>query len=452
MSAVDEEDELAQQDSWDSNKVGYSRENSVPRHSRNSGAGRESIKDTEAEADTSNTGKKKRQKRGGNAETSNEDSWDSDKVGFHREHYAPRPSRRRSRLIMEEDENIQHPEESMPDTCPPGNASYTKTADAGSTAIASGWQAPDEVNGGIAGVDPEVWAALPDDIRQELISQQQSARNLQASRTRRSGRAGEATSGLVHVREETPQPKKRGRKKKIQMVEQVPVTFDAQVAALEEPETRPSPPPAATAKRKRGRPRKAEAAPPQPFPEIQESALAMDVPEMFFEADEEPSATHSLPEELWQDVEAPKTSANRGRKKKMIGAPPVQLNELNETPYTEGEGGDTVGSMGKQAVEPSHSSVDAPAVSVETEDRPALRDISSRASNWVVKSDSSASDQTAEGPATDEAEKQLEVTPEPKAKRVPKSASTPGQQGKVPLRVGLSKRSRIAPLLKNIRK
>lgn len=429
MSVVDEEDELAHRpDSWSPDRLGYSRETYVPRpHRHRSGADRDSIRETQAEVDSS-TSRNKRQGEGEREKAAQQDPWDSDKTGSPKLHHVPRPSRRRSRVTVEDDEEMQHPEQSMPDTCPPGDANYYGTTDGtGLLAMPVDQVAPDHATEAIEGVDPDFWAAMPNDIRQELISQQQSALISQASRTRRNGRAGEASNSLVPDQEETPQPKKRGRKKKERI--------------QEGPEARPSPAPAPTitGKRKRGRPRKADVAPPPP-PENEESAVAMEMPE-------QQDIPNTLPDEPLQHVvEAPEAPAKRDRKKA------AHLIELEESARADQEDGESVGSMVKLAVEPLHSPVGTPVVSVRIEDCQALRDISNTASSVTIKS-GSALNQTADMMATDEVGQQQQgATPEPTATGASKSASTPGQQGKVPLRVGLSKKSRIAPLLKVIRK
>lgn len=450
MSAVEEEDELAQHDSWNFGKSGSRTGASISRPSpQRTGTNQSSVRETKAEAETS-TVRKKRQKRGGRVEPAHEDPWDSDKVGYQREHYAPRPRKRRSRVIVEEKEELQYLEQSMPDTCPPGDASHGRTDAAEPTITSPGQRTPDPATEGLEGIDPDFWAAMPNDIRQELMSQQQSTRTSQASRTRRSGQAGESRNSLVPIQEVPPQPKKRGRKKKQQNSEEAPATFCDTAAVSEEPEARPSPAP--TAKRKRGRPRKAEVAPPPPPSEIEDTAPVREATELVLEAVEVPNVTHGLPDEPSQGVvEALKAPVKRGGKKKAAEASAVLSSELKETACIEREGFDPVGSMDRLAVEPSHSPVDTLAVSFEFEDRQALQDISNKASNMLPNS-GPAVDQTTEKTATYEVEQQEEVTPEPKVKEVPKSTPTPGQQGKVPLRVGLSKKSRIAPLLKVIRK
>lgn len=449
MSAVDEEDELAH-DSWNADKIGNIRETRVARSSRRrSEADQDHLGHTDTEIDPSTPGRK-RPKRGAKDDSNHADSRDSDNIEFPSEHYAPRPSKRRSRIVADKEGEMQRAEDSMPDTCPPGDTSYKNPADVGSIAAPSEWQEADQVAEVIAGADPEVWAALPDEIRQELMAQQQFARTPQASRATRSGRGAEAASKPEPFQEELTQPKKRGRKKKVKSIEEAPIAIDECAAASEEPETLPSPAPTAAAKRKRGRPRKSEAAPPPSM--IDEPFKITDAPERLVVGIEEQSATHALPVKSPADSEVPKAPAKRGRKKKAVEAPSLDLQGLGEeNAHLEEDGDDFDGLMGKRAVEPLESPVDPPAVSIEIEGRPALQDISNSASNMLLKS-GSARDHVAGDLPTDEAEQQQEVTPEPKVKEAAKSASTPGQQGKVPLRVGLSKRSRIAPLLKIIRK
>lgn len=448
MSAVDEEDELAH-DSWNPDKSEIIRETRMAKSNRRgSRADQDHLGDTLSDTDTVNSGKKR--KRDARVNTLHADSGEPDNLGFPSEHHVPRPSTRRSRVVAYKEE-MQRVDDSMPDTCPPGNSSYKNSAGVGPIAVPSEWQKADEVVEGIAGADPEVWAALPDDIRQELMAQQQFARTSHASRTRRSGRGAEAASTLEPPPDEMAQTKKRGRKKKVKSIEEAPIAIDEAAAAFEELETLPSPVPTAAAKRKRGRPRKSEAAPPPSM--IDEPSELTDAPERLVVGKEEQSATHALPVKSPADSKMPlKAPAKRGRKKKVVEAPSLDLQGLGEeTAHLEEDGDDFDGLIGKRAVEPPQSPMDPPAVSIEIEDRPALRDMSSSASNMLLKS-GSATDHVAEDLPTDEAEQQQKVTPEPKAKEVAKSASTPGPQGKVPLRVGLSKRSRIAPLLKIIRK
>lgn len=81
------------------------------------------------------------------------------------------------------------------------------------------------------------------------------------------------------------------------------------------------------------------------------------------------------------------------------------------------------------------------------QEREALRDISNTASQ-----NDTTTNKSREVSASEDFEKQKAITPEPKAKEIPRSGSSTGRQSKVPLRVGLSKKSRITPLLKMIRK
>lgn len=451
VSDVKDKDELAH-DPWNSDNIGYSRETYVPRPSRRrSGADNESATGTQAEAGHS-TAKRKRQKKEDQEETALEDAWDSDKIGFPpRERYAPRPSRRRFRTVVQDDEDVQHPGQSMPDTCPPDDVNNEVAEDTGPNLISSGQQLPqktmedmDDMEG-VEGVDPDVWAALPDDIRQELKAQHAP----QTSRARRSGRFGEVSGSPKAVQEGTPQPKKRGRKKKEQNMNDARVGIEEPVVAFEEPE---APAPTATAKRKRGRPKKSELVQLPPAFEDDEGSLVTEVPERVPETIEDASATHDLADEASHDVvEAPKplkAPAKRGRKKKVPEVPPVQKEGTEASVRGDEEEAVQGKGMGEVSPEPSPSRVDPTALSVEAEDRQALRDISNTASN---NSTSGKADETKDA-ATDKVEKQQEVTPEPKPKEVTKSASTPGQQGTAPLRVGLSKKSRIPSLLKVIRK
>lgn len=100
-------------------------------------------------------------------------------------------------MVDDDDEDIQHVEPSMPDICPPDALDHEE--EAGHILTSSGQQLPEQATESMDGVDPEFWAAMPEDIRQELRHQQTSHAS-QTSRTRRSGRAGEASSSLSTLR------------------------------------------------------------------------------------------------------------------------------------------------------------------------------------------------------------------------------------------------------------
>lgn len=332
----------------------------------------------------------------------------------------------------EEEEEFAVPIPSMPDTCPPGDASLEDVKIREPALTSSGHHGPQENNEGIEGLDREFLEAMPDDIRQEIISNhitQQSSRTSQASRTRGRGRPSGASSALQPVPEETPQPKKRGRKKKEQKEQEAP-------AMVEETGEELGPVPTATAKKKRGRPKKAEAVQPPPAAEVDETASMMETEAPTPSAPGGIGATAALSTRPIDDVdEAPRAPSKRGRKKKVVEKP----TEPDEV-ASEGKGDmlhDT--SEAPDGVSEHHMDV--------SDEREALRDISNTASQ-----NGSTTNKSREMLVSEEVEEQKGVTPEPKAKETPRSASSTGQQGKVPLRVGLSKKSRITPLLKMIRK
>lgn len=332
----------------------------------------------------------------------------------------------------------------MPDTCPPGDGSFDHAENMVSTLTSPSNHAPrDNMEGieDIDGLDPDFLEAMPEDIRREIISNHilhQSARNSQAPQTRSRGRPSGTSSGPQPAPDETPQPKKRGRKKK-EHVERVPLVAEE---TGEQSGTAPTP----TTKRKRGRPKKGDAVQPPVDTESDELASKKDA------ADFEPSIpgadlAEALPVESAEDVvEAPKAPSKRGRKKKAVNASPTSApNEPDPILGAEETARDTHETS--KLVSEHHADDTVGHVGAEDE-REALRDISITASQNA----SNMRDSQNEKPTSRETEKQHQTTPEPKAKDLPRSASTTGQQGKVPLRVGLSKKSKITPLLKMIRK
>lgn len=439
-SRESEHDELVQNDFWNSDKIGYSRETYVPRPSRRRSGVRELENistPAQAEASTSNARKKRRDKHE-HLETAQEDSWDSDNIGFHREQYVPRPSRRKPRAVVEE-EDLEAPEQLMPDTCPPGEIGLGNSDNADPILISSDDEvAQERIEDAEAALDPEFLAAMPEDIRQEIISNhitQQSTRASQAHRTRGRGPRSEASSGPQPVPVEAPQPKKRGRKKKEQK-------DDGPSAMVEEASAEPSPAPTATAKRKRGRPRKSETVHPSPAPMAGEQAPAMESAEPAPETINKPVTTDTRTVGNAQDAAgAPKAPFKRGRKKKVVEEPAsLVLDRPDETAL-----------FPEQALHPrsevagtaSEHHVDGDV----QERREALQDISNSASQGTSTTSRATGKSVSGG-----AKVQMEVTPEPREKEGLGSASSTSAQGKVPFRVGLSKRSRIAPLLKIIRK
>lgn len=452
----------AQDDSWDSDKIGYAREQYKPRPSR-----RRSGIDQDgqlSQADTSiGTAKRKRQKTDQHHDTVQEDGWDSDKIGAHRESYKPRPSRRRSRAVLDED--LAAPERSMPDTCPPGPGSPEGTEKQEPVLISSGQQAPLEQSDAIEGIDPTYLAALPEDLRQEVIADQ-LARNSQASRTRGRGRPSQGG--------DTPQPKKRGRKKKETVNEDAPALAeeaDAQGAAAPTP---------AAGKKKRGRPRKTDISKLPPAPAADDDiSLAYGVEDVSNAADAADAAEVIPPQDLEVTPAPSKAPSKRGRKKKVVEETPVAPEE--ETSFHDEEEAVDDQEVTKEAKAPSRRGrkrkvVEESPSADESDDhvegsqeeleaasdmedhskagagvkRKALTDISNTASSQGPARETNGKERTTPETVVD---MPREATPKAKEKETPRSASsTTNQQGKVPLRVGLSKRSRIAPLLKIIRK
>lgn len=364
-----------------------------------------------------------------------DDAWNSDNVGYSRENYVPRPSKRRSRALLEDDDEAPAPEPSMPDTCPPGE---TGVDEFGHTQeIATTNEAQSLHSDGLEGLDPDFLAAMPDDIRQEIINSHKSAGNTQTARTRSRARPNDASSGPVPTHEETPQPKKRGRKKK------VPANDDMAPLEADEPAAQPSPAPAASAKKRRGRPKKSsEPAPPAAAIEDDRPAEEDESGQQFVTT-EEPRRKDSPPiEEEHVTPQATKTKGKRGRKKKTVEETlkPAHLKikestqEVDEVSGMAQDDNETV----DQNSEPSGEDASDGAGSSARE---ALRDIS----NMVTDKTSIADHNKSEIDKDDS-----HVS---KSKDIfNKAASTPTQQDKVRFRVGLSKRSRIAPLLKMIRK
>lgn len=398
-----------------------------------------------------------------------EDGWDSDKTAAHRESYKPRPSRRRSRAVLDTgDEDLATPERSMPDTCPPGPGSSEGMGKTEPVLISSGEQAPEEESDAIDGIDPSYLAALPEDLRQEVIADQ-LAHKSQASRTRGRGRPSQGGS--------TPQPKKRGRKKKETVLEDASTLTegaDPQGAAVPTP---------ATGKKKRGRPKKEENLQPPSVPASDaDISLAYEVEDMSKAADGADSAG-AIPPQGMGDAPAPlRVPSKRGRKKKKIsgempaapeeetsfrGAKEV-VDDGNQEVTKEAKAPSRRGRKRKVVEEPPSADESDEHVEVSQEElevagdgedhpkagagaeREALTDISNTASYERSAQAANGKERTTPETVVD---MQGAATPKAKEKEAPTSASnTSNQQGKVPLRVGLSKRSRIAPLLKVIRK
>lgn len=335
-------------------------------------------------------------------EPAEEDGWISDNIGFSRENCVPRPSKRRSRTVLEEDEDdeVAAPEQTMPDTCPPGcnEAQATQSVDVG-------------------GLDPEFLAAMPDDIRREIINSHKSAGNTQTTRTRSRARPNEASSGPLPENEDTPQPKKRGRKKKL------PATDDSRALEADEPAAPPSSAPLTSAKKKRGRPKKTEPAPvpaTAPAPVIDQDDRAEDESRV----DESPSVEDG--QATPQPTKAPR---KRGRKKKIAEEKPEPVQEEVNEPVHEAE---DVSGMAQDLDGTLDQNPELPREEDGSEDkdsggREALRDIS----NTVVKT-----------PGKEGADNKS-------SKDSSKPGPTPRQ---MPFKIGLSRKSRFPPLLKSLKK
>lgn len=357
-------------------------------------------------------------------ELAQDDSWDFDKVGFSRDNYIPRPSKKRSRAVLEEEEdNVTAPEQLMPDTCPPGEMILGESEGARGVRIDAA-QTTQSVD--VEGLDPDFLAAMPDDIRQEIINNHRAAGNAQTARTRSRARPDEVSSGALLAREGTPQPKRRARKKKA-------LTNDDTSLPAHETERQPSPAPVASAKKRRGRPRKSEPA-PAPTNEENRPVENESVPQP--ETGDEPEMRDPPSiEDPQMTSQATKTTRKRGRKKKIAEDGPKHMQEdrvqsMRETENASETRQDDMDETWKQNPE---SPTEEFGEAAEMGRREALRDIS----NTVDHADP---------------EVERDATPESKSKDSSKPAPSTSQLDKVRFRVGLSKRSRIAPLLKIIRK
>lgn len=362
------------------------------------------------------------------------------------------------------------PEQSMPDTCPPGLGGFEETENAEPILISSGQQAPQEQNDTIEGIDPGYLAALPEDLRQEVIADQ-LARNSQASRTRGRGRPSHGGN--------TSQPKKRGRKKK-------ETAYEDESALAEEanPQRTTAPTPAA-GKKKRGRPRKTDISEPPLAPAADDDiSLAYDVEDMSNTADGADAAEARLPQDTENAPAPSRAPSKRGRKRKVVEEMPAAPDEENNVRGAEEAVDHDYQEAPKEANAPSRRGrkrkvIEEPPSADESDEsdehadgsrqklgvasgaeddskagagvkRKALTDISNTSSLQGPAHEADGRKGTTPDAAID---MQGEVTPKGKEKDTPRSvSSTTNQQGKVPLRVGLSKRSRIAPLLKIIRK
>lgn len=426
-------DNPAHDDAWDSDNIGYSRDNYVPRPSRRRAKAEAASPEKSPEPSISaSKPKKKRQKKVAHDSVAAQEYSVGDDSENLQEQHVPRASKRRSRAVVgdeEEDQQLEPSEESMPDTCPPGgNAHEPIIHETGPLLISSGQQEEhDGMNNEAEGLDPDFLAAMPEDIRREIISNHvaRSTRASQAVRTRSQAVPREESNSQQPDSEETPQPKKRGRKKKELKVDETSIAFDEMDA--DAPPPPPSPPPA-TAKRRRGRPKKTEAPP----------VIAIEDEEQPDE--EQPAAADQAVDEMI----APRAPAKRGRKRKIEQEGVSEVLPPDDHDEAVQDQNEAVEMVQEKSLEVEDPSEDPDNDGIEkadgAESRQALRDISNSAS---------------QEPSSEKAEQdpKEEVTSEVKVKEAPKIASTTGQQGgKVPLRVGLSKRSSVRPLLKFIRK
>lgn len=463
---AEENGERGQDDSWDSDEIGSHREQYVPRPSRKR-AGVKSDEDLEGPAmsDDSGSARKKRLNTRQRADVAQEDSWDCDKIGTHRETYKPRPSRRRSRAVVQEDAESAL-EQSMPDTCPPRQASSGFMESAEAVLILSGQQAAQDEVEGVEGIDPDYLAALPEDLRHEVI-RDHLAQNAQASRTRGRGRPSQPLSAFVVPPEETPQPKKRGRTREPLIRDEPAVAQDADMQE--------APASIAPAKRKRGRPRKSN--PGQPAPAAvaaadEDISFAYGVEDLPKAADS-PAAEGLSSDEPVHEAPVPvKVPSKRGRKKKVVQEPPTTPEEPTELVADDSLPSEPVqpvfkiakappkrGRKKKVMEKPSAADEDEPEEEGNNAQDPGTQagtpaELPFHEPGDRLEEEADVSRMPLQDISNTSPSKEKEATPEAKAKETPRSASSTNGQGqvKVPLRVGLSKRSRIAPLLKIIRK
>lgn len=357
----------------------------------------------------------------------------------------------------------------MPDTCPPGPATTEGAENIGPILVSSGHAASRNQNGAIEGIDPSYLAALPEDLRQEVIADQ-LARKSQASRTRGRGRPSQVGESLVDLSERIPQRTNRGRKKEI-TEEDAPTVVEE---AVPDCATATTP---AVGKKKRGRPKKSGMPqPPRPLAADDDHSFVQETGDTLGPANGADTVEGIPPQEM-EAAPAPapsKAPSKRGRKKVAQetstvpeeGTSAVGRDDREAT--REGKASSKTGRKKSAAEELSsaddldeHSDGSQRALEIasDAEDhskaspktkRKALIDISNTATSQDPAREANGKPgATSESPAN----LQKETTPEVTAEEKPRSASSATNlQGKVPLRVGLSKRSRIAPLLKIIRK
>ncbi len=303
-------------------------------------------------------------------ELGHDDSWDSDAIGHHPELSRPRLSRRRSNASsIHEDETAQHEEPEEP---------------------------VDAVD-----IGPEEEAVyLVEPVEQDPPSNPPPP-------------ALEAPIPAERVDAPTNQPKKRGRKKKQPVVEEV-IRDERPVEEAAAVPTEPDPPPQApeaeevvkNPKKKRGRPRKSD-----------QAKTAKTAP---------PPVPAEVPEE--PPGKAPDNDA--------AGASPGQLGEeepkSKNAPRKRGKRTDDV-------AEEEPSGKDEVSALREVDANPGIpsRSASSEPAGKKKPAETAA--------AENQAKARTKETPKP-------AAAAAATQSKVLYRVGLSKKTRIAPLLKIIRK
>lgn len=304
-------------------------------------------------------------------ELGQDESWDSDTIGHHRETYTPRLSRRRSNATnIHEDETAQQEEVEEP---------------------------VDVVE---IGVEEESENHITDIVADPM--EENSASNIPPTT------ALEVPAATEGKNLPTAQPKKkRGRKKKQPVVEEAvqdeqtieepvaPVELDPPFQAVEVDDVSDKP------KRKRGRPRKSD----------QAKATEIDAPPMPAESPDDPIGKKTLDED-YNEASAKEDEGNPKSKKaakKQKKKDQVNVNTLRE------DGNLALKEVDVNSITPSRSASSEP-VGKKSKEEPAAAD------NSKAK---------------------------PKTKETPKSAAS---QSKALYRVGLSKKSRIAPLLKCIKK
>lgn len=275
----------------------------------------------------------------GNDELGNDEGWDSDEVGFHREEYRPRKSRRRECGGDGVLDDASHDgKDELMGAAPPAENSRT------------GPQTTDEPP---KPVNPPKSSA--------------------------------ATAG-----EDTPQPKKRGRKKKQPPVQEAPAQDElakrlaSESVAATKPVVPEPEPPTEKPKKKRGRPRKSDTAKPDTAA-LEERAI------------EEPATEEMPPTQPFEPAAA--------------GLGPV----TEEQPPRESETTTTFGKSPSAAAAAAHKSTATP-----------LHETDGANKGAAIEPRSAASSSTAPG----------------------KTLAAAGKPQQPVYRVGLSKKSRVASLLK----